>query len=99
MISTSQTSDFQISGSAISSHKNIQAIGNSIRVLIETLWNVKDIVIGKVKNNPYSVLIETLWNVKLKNEAEAFFNCYVLIETLWNVKKNRMKFYLYTDLF
>ena len=44
------------------------------------------------------VLIETLWNVKEINGFVIMALVGVLIETLWNVKKDRMKFYLYSDL-
>ena len=54
-------------------------------VLIETLWNVKEIAV----RNPsfvFHVLIETLWNVKWKFTMSPTLYVFVLIETLWNVK-------------
>ena len=56
-----------------------------VRVLIETLWNVK-----KISQSTYSmhhrVLIETLWNVKVFQYRIICERIPVLIETLWNVK-------------
>ena len=42
---------------------DVRRIGEQIPVLIETLWNVKKIVII-LKGGSKAVLIETLWNVK-----------------------------------
>ena len=39
-------------------------MANQIKVLIETLWNVKLYEVNSNTFNYYSVLIETLWNVK-----------------------------------
>ena len=55
------------------------------RVLIETLWNVKQCHLTTAEGRT-TVLIETLWNVK-KRSINAFISIkLVLIETLWNVK-------------
>ena len=56
-------------------------------VLIETLWNVKNIV-ARWAFSHNSVLIETLWNVKQKEWKNSCSRSGVLIETLWNVKLN-----------
>ena len=64
-------------------------IGERIRkcreVLIETLWNVKQLPAYDTMEG-HDVLIETLWNVKTSNHRKACFPEPVLIETLWNVK-------------
>ena len=57
----------------------------SIRVLIETSWNVKkgdEKLQGMIKR----VLIETSWNVKINEMLFTGFTASVLIETSWNVK-------------
>ena len=57
----------------------------SNEVLIETLWNVKDIP-DTTLLNVSTVLIETLWNVKRIKAPLEEWRRRVLIETLWNVK-------------
>ena len=56
-------------------------------VLIETLWNVKEMeaLINRCAN---IVLIETLWNVKTETTEPPASGEDVLIETLWNVKSH-----------
>ena len=56
-------------------------------VLIETLWNVKQLGRGEYLNGS-PVLIETLWNVKSGIRYYNVLRSIVLIETLWNVKSN-----------
>ena len=56
-----------------------------LRVLIETLWNVK-VHWHRVNHCRFQVLIETLWNVKYIRKAAEVIQGFVLIETLWNVK-------------
>ena len=58
---------------------------NNFRVLIETLWNVKEYISVEYPDL-LSVLIETLWNVKLLFLGSCEQDFFVLIETLWNVK-------------
>ena len=55
------------------------------RVLIETLWNVKEETQPGMDER-VSVLIETLWNVKIVPLLPFLSVRPVLIETLWNVK-------------
>ena len=62
---------------------------SSERVLIETLWNVKEsinflFIISSI------VLIETLWTVKEFAAWNDDFVLLVLLETLWTVKCNRI---------
>ena len=57
-----------------------------IQVLIETLWNVKQLFEGSVVKCIHKVLIETLWNVKFFTPLRIVLARLVLIETLWNVK-------------
>ena len=60
-------------------------------VLIETLWNVKQVVLLAVILI-CSVLIETLWNVKQISQSTVRVIVAVLIETLWNVKRKTSPF-------
>ena len=66
--------------------RNPYATSYVLKVLIETLWNVKSCIRC---NNVLRcvVLIETLWNVKYGLQGRTDCEWYVLIETLWNVKK------------